>query len=547
MAASAGSTPSCWLRWRPEWRGADPRSAAARLDRLRQDRQRLHRGIPAQAGIGDALAIGQLGGVVLARGELLRAGLQVAFDHQPEHAARAASDLAGDVARHFELALMLLAAVGMAAIDHQRRRQTRGLEVLAGGGHAGGVVIGRLATAQDHVAIPVALGLHDGDLAILVDREEVMPARGGLDGVGGDADIAVGAVLEADRGGQARGQLAVDLALGGARTDGAPGNQVADVLRRDHIEEFAACRQAQAVDLDEQLAGDAQAFVDAVGLIEVRVVDQALPADGGAGLLEVHPHDDLERVGIARTHLLEATGVVDGSGRIVDGARADHHQQAVVLAGHDVVDAAAGVGNEPFGRRAADREEPDQVFGRREHGDVLDALVVGLAGLVDGVRIPGLAGGGGLGGHRGLLPGVLDMNEGGSVRRGKKKPPEVRRFFVIPVLSFQVRSGLSAAGGAGEIPKIAKKGSIAAGHISQSNTNSQMGFKTRQGRGRAQAVPPTVRPSMRRVGWPTPTGTLWPSLPQVPTPVSRLMSLPIMLTRVRASGPLPTRVAPLTG
>ncbi|CFO79678.1 Uncharacterised protein [Bordetella pertussis] len=46
---------------------------------------------------------------------------------------------------------------------------------------------------------------------------------------------------------------------------------------------------------------------------------------------------------------------------------------------------------------------------------------------------------------------------------------------------------------------------------------------------------------------PTPTGTLWPSLPQVPTPESRRMSLPIRLTRFMASGPLPIRVAPLTG
>ena len=43
-----------------------------------------------------------------------------------------------------------------------------------------------------------------------------------------------------------------------------------------------------------------------------------------------------------------------------------------------------------------------------------------------------------------------------------------------------------------------------------------------------QAVPPTVSPSIRSVGWPTPTGTLWPSLPQMPTPVSSAMSLPIM-------------------
>ena len=30
-----------------------------------------------------------------------------------------------------------------------------------------------------------------------------------------------------------------------------------------------------------------------------------------------------------------------------------------------------------------------------------------------------------------------------------------------------------------------------------------------------QAVPPTVILSIRSVGWPTPTGTPWPSLPQV--------------------------------
>ena len=52
---------------------------------------------------------------------------------------------------------------------------------------------------------------------------------------------------------------------------------------------------------------------------------------------------------------------------------------------------------------------------------------------------------------------------------------------------------------------------------------------------------------MRSVGWPTPTGTDWPSLPQVPPPPSSFMSLPTMLTRVRTSGPLPISVAHFTG
>src|SRR5712691_7684797 len=60
-------------------------------------------------------------------------------------------------------------------------------------------------------------------------------------------------------------------------------------------------------------------------------------------------------------------------------------------------------------------------------------------------------------------------------------------------------------------------------------------------------VPPTVSPSIRSVGCPTPTGTLCPSLPQVPTPESSSRSLPTMLTRVSTSGPFPISVAPFTG
>ena len=55
------------------------------------------------------------------------------------------------------------------------------------------------------------------------------------------------------------------------------------------------------------------------------------------------------------------------------------------------------------------------------------------------------------------------------------------------------------------------------------------------------AVPPTVRRSTFNVGMPTPTGTAWPSLPQVPTPSSSFRSLPTMLTRVSTSGPLPIK------
>ncbi len=103
--------------------------------------------------------------------------------------------LTGDI----ELALVALAAVGVAAIDHQPRRQPGGFERLARRGDAGRIEVRLLPAAQDDVAIAVAVGLHDRDLAVLVHRQEVVRPRRRLDRVRGDLQIAVGTVLEADR------------------------------------------------------------------------------------------------------------------------------------------------------------------------------------------------------------------------------------------------------------------------------------------------------------------------------------------------------------
>ncbi len=72
------------------------------------------------------------------------------------------------------------------------------------------------------------------------------------------------------------------------------------------------------------------------------------------------------------------------------------------------------------------------------------------------------------------------------------------------------------------------------------------GSRQRREPGQDQAVPPTVRLSTFRVGWPTPTGTLWPSLPQTPTPLSRRRSLPTIEICCMVSMPEPISVAPFT-
>ena len=49
------------------------------------------------------------------------------------------------------------------------------------------------------------------------------------------------------------------------------------------------------------------------------------------------------------------------------------------------------------------------------------------------------------------------------------------------------------------------------------------------------------------VGVPMPTGTDWPSLPQVHVPSDSAKSCPSIVTLRRTSGPLPMRLTPLSG
>ena len=163
-------------------------------------------------------------------------------------------------------------------------------------------------------------------------------------------DVAGGGVLEADRAGDAGDELAMDLALGGARADGAPADEAGDVLRRDHVEEFGAGGHAHLGEVEEQMAREAQAVVDLVGAVEVRIVDEALPADGGAGLLKVDAHDDAQVGGELGDGGLEQGGVFACGLGVVDGAGADEDQQARIAMREDAGDVEARVEDGGRGR-----------------------------------------------------------------------------------------------------------------------------------------------------------------------------------------------------
>ena len=102
---------------------------------------------------------------------------------------------------------------------------------------------------------------------------------------------AIRAVLEADGERDTARELAMELRLGGARADGAPGDEVGNVLRGDGVEQFRADGHAEAGEVAEQLARKAKTLVNLEGAVDVRVVDEPLPADSRARFLRRRASD----------------------------------------------------------------------------------------------------------------------------------------------------------------------------------------------------------------------------------------------------------------
>ena len=203
------------------------------------------------------------------------------------------------------------------------------------------VVRPALAAAQHDVAVGVAARADDRHRAVVVDADEMVRMAGGDHGVERDAQAAVGAVLEADRHRQAARHLAMRLALGGARADRRPAQQIGDVLRHHRVEQLAGARQPSALMSSRIVRACVEAGGDVARAVQVRVVDQPLPADRRARLLEVGAHDDHELVARGVGDALEPRGVVARRGGVVDRARADDGDQpAPVAPVQDVADRA---------------------------------------------------------------------------------------------------------------------------------------------------------------------------------------------------------------
>ena len=229
------------------------------------------------------------------------------------------------------------------------------------------------------MAVGVAARREDRREALLGDAEEAVRVRGRAHGVDRDLHAAVGAVLEADGHRQARGELAVHLALGRPRADRAPGDQVRGELGRDRVEELAARGQPQLGEVQEQAARQAQALVDREAPVELRVVDEPLPADGGPRLLEVDAHHDVEVARVRVGRRAEPPAVVEGGDGVVDRARADDDEEPVVAAVQDVHDLAP-TARDGLRAAVAERQLLEQDRRRDERAETRDPEIARALG-----------------------------------------------------------------------------------------------------------------------------------------------------------------------
>ncbi len=85
----------------------------------------------------------------------------------------------------------------------------------------------------------------------------------------------------------------------------------------------------------QQLPGQFQTGIHVVTTIQIGIVDQSLPADDGARFFKIGAHHDAQAVGVLGAQRSQLLGVAKSGLGIVQGARANDHQQAGIVTAED--------------------------------------------------------------------------------------------------------------------------------------------------------------------------------------------------------------------
>ncbi len=341
---------------------------STRSDALRKALKHLHSRIPADTRVRNTNTL--LQSTWTFGWNFLAAFVEVRFDHNTDYAVLSRAELIPYHLCNERLVTMILVRVAsrsvstiqeyisdqaltMRTVNHHRLPLPLLRQRLFNGSHALLIVVGaRCAATKYNKAVLVACRPRDSRQPIFCDAHEVVFRGRGSDGVDGNSQAAVGAVLEADREGQTGCQLAMELRLGRARADRAERDQVREELRGDCVEHLAGDGHALGRQVAEELAADFQALVDLEALVDVRVVDQTLPADGRPRLFQVRPHDDQQVVFELVRERPQSPAVLQGGFGVVDRAGSAHHQEPVIFLRYDsdCFSAALQDGLKSFGR-----------------------------------------------------------------------------------------------------------------------------------------------------------------------------------------------------
>ncbi|MFW0768964.1 hypothetical protein ACLRGH_02915 [Arthrobacter koreensis] len=166
----------------------------------------------------------------------------------------------------------------------------------------------------------------------------------------------------------------MNLAFRGPCADGTPADQVRDVLRADGLKELGGNGQPQLAGSNQEPPGGVQAGLDVMAAVQVRVIDQALPAHRCARLLEVGPQHNEQVLTVLLRHGGQTPGVVQAGVRIVDGAGSDDDEQAVVNAVEHCADCFASLahGSRQLRRK---RQFSQQLLRRRQRTEFAHPLI----------------------------------------------------------------------------------------------------------------------------------------------------------------------------
>lgn len=289
----------------------------------------VHGGVPVNASVGDGDTPLEVGRALLR--DLLVASTQVALNHDTDDAVLTLADLVADDLGNLGLVVVVLERVAVRAVDHHDRTLALGLEGLASGSDAVLVEVGALgATTENDEAVGVAGSLGDSGETLLGHTHEVVLGSGRANGVNSDSEATVGTVLEAHGERETGSKLTVELGLGGASANGSKGDEVCEELRRDGVEHLRGNGHALGGEVAVELAGDTETLVDLVRLIDIRVVDQTLPANSCARLFKVGAHDDAEIALELLGELDEARAVLDSGLGVVHGAGTADDEKTVI-------------------------------------------------------------------------------------------------------------------------------------------------------------------------------------------------------------------------